>query len=69
MGDDLQLQMACISADKIEYEGKSIWCQSESDSKLSDQDTFFHALFCKICLSKNQNFLAPIKSIILGDKF
>ena len=62
MGDDLKLLRAYFSADKREYERKSMFPQSESNSRLSDKDTFFHALCLKkSCHDLTTSLVAHIK--------
>ena len=50
MVDGLILPMPYLSADSREHERNSLWRQSESNSRVSDKDTFFHVL----CLIKTQ---------------
>ena len=52
MGDDLRLLMV-----------KSLWSQSEPNSRISDQDTFFHVLFLvKGCHTLSEFLLTDSKS-------
>ena len=59
---------AYLSVDKREYETKSMFIQSESNSRMSDQDTFFHALSSKK-LPRPINPFSPIASLISADAF